>query len=155
MNSISIRAGALEDAEEIFRIHKDSVVSLCAAEYKSEQIAMWLDGRSAETYVEAIVGGNLWLAQGRLIYGFVEIDGHEISKLFIRGSMAGQGIGKQLLELALEKICSAGYSTAYLEATLNAEKFYERFGFRKIGEGTFTRGNRPVPIEIVKMERLV
>jgi predicted GNAT superfamily acetyltransferase len=38
-----------------------------------------------------------------------------------------------------------------VEATLNAEKFYAAFGFRKVGEGTFSRGNGPVSIEIIKM----
>ena len=121
--------------------------------YSAEQIAMWLDGRSPQTYREAIVGGNVWLAQNDGIQGFVEVDGHEVSKLFIRGSGARQGIGRLLLEKALQQIRDAGHSRAYLEATLTAEKFYQQFGFRKIGEGTFSRGNSPVSIEIIKMER--
>lgn len=53
----------------------------------------------------------------------------------------------------MQKIREAGHSKAYLEATLTAEKFYQHHGFRKIGEGTFSRGNSPVSIEIIKMER--
>ena len=99
------------------------------------------------------MGGNVWLAQNDGIQGFVEVDGHEVSKLFIRGSGARQGIGRLLLEKALQQIRDAGHSRAYLEATLTAEKFYQQLGFRKIGEGTFSRGNSPVSIEIIKMER--
>jgi GNAT superfamily N-acetyltransferase len=138
---------------EHFQTHKDSVERLCTADYSAEQIAMWLDGRSPQTYREAIVGGNVWLAQNDGIQGFVEVDGHEVSKLFIRGSGARQGIGRLLLEKALQQIRDAGHSRAYLEATLTAEKFYQQFGFRKIGEGTFSRGNSLVSIEIIKMER--
>ncbi|MFL1504123.1 hypothetical protein ACI77J_23545 [Pseudomonas sp. O64] len=36
---------------------------------------------------------------------------------------------------AVENLCNADY------------------GFRKIGEGRFSRGNRPVSIEIIRMER--
>ncbi|MFF7066297.1 GNAT family N-acetyltransferase [Pseudomonas sp. NPDC008258] len=152
MNGYLIRAATLDDAENIFRAHKDSVENLCTADYNAEQITMWLDGRSAEAYREAIVAGNLWLAQDEIIQGFVEIDGHEVSKLFICGSSAGKGVGKELLRLALTKIRNAGYAKAYLEATVTAEKFYEHFGFRKVGEGNFSRGNSPVSIEIIKME---
>ncbi len=153
MSELVIRPATLEDAENIFQAHKDSVESLCAADYRPEQITLWLDGRSPESYKEAIVGGNLWLAQDNAVQGFVEVNGHEVSKLFVRGSGAGQGLGKQLLELALRQIRNAGHSKAYLEATVTAEKFYEHFGFRKVGEGTFSRGNSPVSIEIIKMER--
>jgi N-acetylglutamate synthase-like GNAT family acetyltransferase len=95
----------------------------------------------------------LWLAEGDSIEGFVEIDGNEVSKLFIRGDGARRGIGSQLLEVALEQVRASGARSAYLEATLTAEPFYAHHGFQKIGEGTFSRGNSKVSIEIVKMQR--
>lgn len=153
MKNLLIRPAVLEDAESIFEVHKNSVENLCNADYASDQIAMWLDGRSPETYREAITAGNLWLAHTDTLQGFVEIDGHEVSKLFIRGDAAGQGIGARLLNEAIQHIQADGHKKAYLEATLTAEKFYAAFGFRKIGEGTFSRGNSPVSIQIIKMER--
>ncbi|NVZ23644.1 GNAT family N-acetyltransferase [Pseudomonas costantinii] len=152
MKKILIRPATLKDAESIFEVHKNSVENLCNDDYSPEQIAMWLDGRSPETYREAITAGNLWLAHTDRLQGFIEIDGHEVSKLFIRGDAAGQGIGARLLNEALQRIKTAGHAKAYLEATLTAEKFYAAFGFRKVGEGTFSRGNSPVSIEIIKME---
>ncbi len=152
MKKLLIRTALLEDAQSIFEVHKNSVESLCGGDYAPDQIAMWLDGRSPSTYREAIAAGNLWLAYTDTLQGFVEIDGHEVSKLFIRGDAAGQGIGARLLNEALQRIKTAGHPNAYLEATLTAEKFYAAFGFRKIGEGTFSRGNSPVSIEIIKMK---
>ena len=155
MKNLLIRPATPEDAESIFLVHKNSVENLCNADYGPEQIAMWLDGRSPETYRSAIDAGNLWLACNDRLQGFVEIDGHEVSKLFIRGEAAGQGLGARLLAEALQRIAAAGHDRAYLEATLTAEKFYASHGFRKIGEGTFSRGNSPVSIEIIKMERVL
>ena len=97
MSNLQIRAASLDDADTIFQVHKDSVERLCTGHYSPEQIAMWLDGRSPQTYTQAILGGNLWLAQNDEVQGFVEVEGHEVSKLFIRGSGARQGIGKLLL----------------------------------------------------------
>ena len=152
MKKILIRSATLEDAQNLFEVHKNSVETLCTGDYGPEQIAMWLDGRSPATYREAIAAGNLWLAHTDRLQGFIEIDGNEISKLFVRGDAAGQGIGARLLNEALQRIKNAGHAKAYLEATLNAENFYAAFGFRKVGEGTFSRGNSPVSIEIIKME---
>ncbi|NVZ52425.1 GNAT family N-acetyltransferase [Pseudomonas sp. B6002] len=153
MKNLRIRPATQDDAENIFQVHKHSVENLCTADYDADQIAMWLDGRSPETYRAAIDAGNLWLACNDRLQGFIEIDGHEVSKLFIRGDAAGQGIGALLLNEALQRIEAAGHSKAYLEATRTAEKFYASFGFRKVGEGTFSRGNSPVRLEIIKMER--
>lgn len=155
MKNLLIRPATQDDAESIFQVHKNSVENLCTADYGAEQIAMWLDGRSPETYRPAIAAGNLWLACSDVLQGFVEIEGLEVSKLFIRGEAAGQGVGKRLLAEALQQIAAAGHTSAYLEATLTAEKFYAACGFRKIGEGTFSRGNGPVSIEIIKMARIL
>lgn len=153
MKPLLIRLATQEDAASIFQVHKHSVENLCNTDYGPEQITLWLDGRSPDTYRSAIDAGNVWLAYTDTLQGFVEIDGHEVSKLFIRGDAARQGIGARLLAEALRRIAATGHATAYLEATLTAEKFYAAFGFRKIGEGTFSRGNSPVSIEIIKMER--
>ncbi|MBT2373111.1 GNAT family N-acetyltransferase [Pseudomonas fluorescens] len=154
MNNLLIRAARLEDAEDIFQVHKNSVENLCNTDYSQEQIAMWLDGRSPQTYCEAIVAGNFWLAHTDTLQGFVEVDGHELSKLFVCGEAARRGIGARLLSEAMHRIEAAGHRKVYLEATLTAVKFYESFGFRKVGEGTFSRGNSSVAIEVIKMERV-
>lgn len=152
MKKLLIRSALLEDAQSLFEVHRNSVETLCTGDYGPDQIAMWLDGRSPATYREAIAAGNLWLAHTDRLQGFIEIDGNEISKLFVRGDAAGLGIGARLLNEALQRIKNAGHAKAYLESTLNAEKFYAAFGFQKVGEGTFSRGNSPVSIEIIKME---
>lgn len=153
MNNVRIRQATTDDLIGIFEAHRNSVERLCTSEYSDQQIRMWLDGRSPETYREAVEKGLLWLAEGEQIEGFVELDGNEISKLFMRGDGARRGIGSRLLEVALARLRASGARSAYLEATLTAEGFYAHHGFQKIGEGTFSRGNSPVSIEIIKMER--
>jgi putative acetyltransferase len=151
----TIRAARADEIDAIFAVHRDSVSSLCTGHYAPEQIAMWLDGRAPAMYLEAIDSGQMWVAvdDADAIAGFVENDGHEIAKLFVRGDRAGTGVGRRLLEHALAAIRARGHATAYLEATRNACEFYRRHGFVEIGTGTFSRGNSGVALEIVKMER--
>lgn len=153
MSAIVLRQARAADAQAIFNVHKDSVESQCGEHYSVEQIHMWLDGRSPATYLPAIEQGNLWVAQAGSILGFVEIDGFELSKLFVCGAGAGQGIGGRLLNLAIERIRATKASSVYLEATRNAQGFYQANGFVPIGNGTFSRGNSRAVIEIVKMQR--
>jgi GNAT superfamily N-acetyltransferase len=148
-----IRRATPADSEAIYRVHRDSVERLCGAHYDAQQIAMWLDGRTPAVYIAAIERGQLWVAERGGIVGFVEVDGHELSKLFIAGDHSGRGIGTLLLEVALDAIAASGAPLAYLEATLSAVAFYERYGFHITGNGFFSRGNSSVRIEIVKMER--
>lgn len=114
---------------------------------------MWLDGRTPEVYLDAINKGNLWVAEREGVVGFVEVDGNEVSKMFVAGPCAGQGIGEHLLHIALAHIAASGARVAYLESTLTAVEFYKRNGFREVGSGFFSRGSSPVKLEIIKMER--
>jgi putative acetyltransferase len=153
MHSLTIRLATEADTDAIFRVHQDSVRQLCGRQYSPEQIAMWLDGRTPEVYLEAIGQHTLWVAVGAEIAGFVETDGSEISKLFVAGTAAFHGVGKQLLQVALDHIEGSGVDKAYVESTVTAVKFYERHGFRTMGSGFFSRGNSSVQLEIVQMVR--
>jgi putative acetyltransferase len=151
--AVRIRRALPGDIDAIYRTHCDSVEKLCGGEYDARQIAMWMDGRSPAGYLDAIARGELWVAELDGIVGFAEIEGNEMSKLFVAGDHSGQQIGARLLDCALAAIAAGGASHARLEATLTAVPFYERQGFRRTGTGYFSRGNSTVRIEIVQMEK--
>ena len=151
MRTFIIRPAMLEDVEAIFHVHQSSVKNLCIQQYSAEQIAFWLDGRSPEMYVPAISKGSLWVAERNHILGFLEIDGSEISKLFVSSDNAFSGVGRKLLNVALDYIVSNGSEKAYLESTVTAVPFYEKHGFRVVGHGVFSHGNSPISLEIAKM----
>jgi len=151
---MDVRPARADEIDAIFQVHRDSVTALCAEHYTAAQIAMWLEGREPSMYLAAIDRGDLWVAAvGGAMAGFVEIDGHEICKLFVRGEQAGGGVGRRLLTTATDAIRAAGHATAYLESTRNARAFYEGHGFVPTGTGTFSRGASGVMLEVVTMER--
>lgn len=151
---MEVRAARADEIDAIYAVHRDSVTALCAQHYTAQQIAMWLDGREPIMYLAAIARGDLWVASaGSELAGFVEVEGREVCKLFVRGHRAGGGVGRRLLATAVDAIRARGHETAYLEATRNACAFYERNGFVATGTGTFSRGTSGVVLEIVTMER--
>lgn len=76
----------------------------------------------------------------------------EVTRLFILPEAAGVGLGRRLLEIGIAQ-ARLGYSGSIkLEATINAEGFYRKYGFRSAGRGYFSRGLGGGPVEIVHME---
>ncbi|MBN3789745.1 GNAT family N-acetyltransferase [Burkholderia sp. Ac-20353] len=155
MLPFEIRQATESDADRIFDVHRDSVVRLCIGSYTAEQIRCWLDGRNASMYLAAIRRGDLWVAENNGLLGFVEVEGEELTKLFVHGERAQAGVGKSLLEKAVSEISTRGHARVYLESTTNARPFYERHGFTILGTGHFSHGNSGVALEITRMERKV
>jgi hypothetical protein len=56
-----------------------------------------------------------------------------------------------LLKIGIEKARLGHEGSVKLEATLNAEGFYRRHGFKAIGRGRFSHGLGGEPAEIVHM----
>jgi len=149
---IQIRTARRDELEPIFAVHRDSVITQCTGHYTDTQIRGWLAGRTAEMYLPAIAEGRLWVADDGAVIGFVEIDGRELTKLFVRGDRATRGVGRRLLDAAIAAIRAGGASLVALEATINARAFYARHGFVETGRGAFSHGAGGAPLEIVKME---
>ncbi|HYG37976.1 MAG TPA: GNAT family N-acetyltransferase [Cytophagales bacterium] len=56
-----------------------------------------------------------------------------ISQMIVDPSCRKQGLGKELITLALEKIKALGLKKVILDSRLNALKFYEKQGFQSVG----------------------
>lgn len=87
--------------------------------------------------------GRFWLAiRGKELVGTVAIEekDHNIAKLkrmFVLPEFQGSGIGQKLFDTALNFAKNNGYKTLRLntDKIMNrAHRFYEKNGFRKIGE---------------------
>ena len=153
MGEIAIRTARPNEIDAIFAVHRDAVETQCAGSYAPEEIEHWLDGRSARMYLTAIERGRLWIAADTdHLCGFVEIDGPEVTKLFVRGACAGAGVGSRLLAAAIGAIRAGGANRIIVEATRNARAFYRKRGFLVVGPGVHSHGAGDVAIEVLNME---
>lgn len=71
---------------------------------------------------------SMWVYDDGAVKGFIQVDHHEIKKLFVEPALQGNSIGSKLLDHAVRE-CSANYLWA-LEKNTRAISFYERHGFR-------------------------
>jgi ribosomal protein S18 acetylase RimI-like enzyme len=76
------------------------------------------------------------------VVGMIAYNEREISQLYIHIGYQGIGIGKTLLEKVKEQ--SSGRLTLYtFEVNKNAQRFYEKHGFKIIGRGQENEENLP------------
>jgi GNAT superfamily N-acetyltransferase len=151
-DAITFRAARPGEGQAVFDLTHRSVGGLAAQHYTPEQIAGWMGERTPAFYESLIANGRMVVAlrAGRVV-GFVDADPGEVTRLFVLPDAAGLGIGRRLLDRGIE-IARAGHSGPIrLEATLNAERFYQRHGFVTVGHGTFSHGVGGDPIPIVHM----
>ncbi|WP_438503636.1 GNAT family N-acetyltransferase [Ectobacillus ponti] len=84
---------------------------------------------------------DLALLDGKVV-GMIAYNEKEVSQLYIHVDCQGMGIGQALLDKAKEQ--SSGRLTLYtFEVNQNAQRFYEKHGFRVIGRGYENEENLP------------
>lgn len=69
---------------------------------------------------------------GNEVQGFIAYDNEEIAWLYVNPKMYRKGVGKALVEKALE-LRNTPFSIEVLEGNLNALNFYKHCGFKEIG----------------------
>jgi predicted N-acetyltransferase YhbS len=150
---LSFRAARREDAETVFNITRASIGGLAGASYSRTQIENWMGERTPAFYEELIARGGMTVCvrEGTVV-GFVDAEPGEVTRLFILPEVAGTGLGRRLLDIGIAQARLGHSGPIRLEATINAESFYQKHGFRSTRRGHFSHGLGGAPIEIVHME---
>jgi GNAT superfamily N-acetyltransferase len=152
-DDFSFRAARSEDAGTVFNLTKASIGGLAGTSYSQAQLENWMGERTPAFYEALIARGRMIVCErDGVVVGFVDAVPGEVTRLFILPEAAGLGLGRRLLEIGIEQARLGHSGPVRLEATINAEGFYQRCGFRSIGRGHFSHGLGGEPIEIVNME---
>ena len=99
-------------------------------------------GRLSETYVY----------DDGIIRGFITVSDGEIQKLYTDTFFQGRGIGKLLLEFAVEKLNA--YFLFALEKNVKAIAFYKRNGFLQSNERKYEEGTTEWLIKLIKAQSI-
>ena len=149
----TIRCAELEDATALHEVQTASVRGLCSRCYTPEIIEGWLLNRTPEGYRAPILAGSIFIAErGLRIVGFSEAIPGTVVRLYVHPTATGQGVGSALLARALAVAAHGQLGPVQLESTLNAQSFYERFGFQKIAQVAVQCNHVRIPV--VLMERV-
>jgi GNAT superfamily N-acetyltransferase len=150
-----VRPARVSDVDQIFRVHSDSIRTLCRARYGEREIAAWIAFRPSDSYRLAFASRELFVAewQGRIV-GFGQLDPRrgEIEACYVAPEAIRSGIGAMLLARMEKAARRHGHSVVQLNSTLNAETFYARMGYRRLGPARH-RVAADVELDCVRMEK--
>ncbi|HEV8608522.1 MAG TPA: GNAT family N-acetyltransferase [Thermoanaerobaculia bacterium] len=150
-----VRPARESDVDQIFRVHSDSIRALCRGRYGEREIAAWIAFRPSDSYRTALASRQLFVAecQGQIV-GFGQLDPRrgEIEACYVAPEAVRSGIGAALLGRMEEEARRRGHSVVHLNATLNAESFYARMGYRWLGPARH-RVAADVELDCVRMEK--
>jgi predicted GNAT family N-acyltransferase len=136
----------------VFEITKASIAGLSRGCYSPAQVENWMGDRTPRFYEELIAKGRMSVCvRNDVAIGFVDAEPGEVTRLFVLPAAAGSGVGQRLLDIGVAQARLGHSGPIRLEATINAESFYRRYGFRSMGRGQFSHGLGGEPIEIIHM----
>lgn len=160
--AFTIRRARPSDAFAVAGLARDTFVETFGYLYRPEDLGAFLEtSQSVAAYApllsDARVG--IWVAEDRHqdLVGFLtagpcklpapqrEAAAGEIRQLYLRAIVQREGLGTQLLVLALEWLAAQGHSPLYVgvwSGNLGAQRLYARYGFEKIGEYNFPVGKQ-------------
>jgi GNAT superfamily N-acetyltransferase len=150
-----VRPAGPSDVEAIWRVHNESIRVLCRERYGPREIAAWIAFRPPEAYRSALASRALFVAERQMqIVGFGQFDPArgEVEACYVSPDAVGCGVGSDLLAHMEERARATGHRTVRLNATLNAETFYERQGYRRLGPATHRVGD-DVELDCIRMEK--
>jgi GNAT superfamily N-acetyltransferase len=150
-----IRTAGASDVDGIWRVHNESIRALCRERYGAREIAAWIAFRPPEVYRAALASRTLYVAEwGGEIVGFGQFDParSEVEACYVAPDAVGRGVGSELIARMEEQARATGHAAVRLNATLNAESFYARLGYRRLGSATHRVGD-DVELDCVRMEK--
>ena len=152
--TVRIRSYEAGDAPALARLFYETVHAVNRADYSPEQLRAWAPELPNPEAWHARMSGRCTLVaeeDGEAL-GFAELEraGH-LDMLYLRKDAVGRGVGSRLY-LAVEQVArNRGLGRIFTEASITARPFFERQGFRVVGEqAVVRRGVRPATFAMEK-----
>jgi ribosomal protein S18 acetylase RimI-like enzyme len=147
----TVRPMRPDEAGQVSRVIVASVRAALPTHYTPDVVAGLCAGNSEQAVAKhAPKQLDYVLERDGRIVAMIGLKRNEIGHLFVDPDFARQGLGRLLVDFAIEQFRQAGYTEMIVLASQNAVGFYERFGFVVEGTGSFEVGPN-LPLVYVKM----
>ena len=117
--------------------------------YSAEQLEKWRDDLQITS--EYIRDHDVWLVRinekiaGYYSFSIISATTLKLDNIFLEPLHIGAGLGSLLMKDFLDKATGLGVTTITLDAEPNAEPFYQKFGFKTVGQLKSTIPGRFLP----------
>jgi ribosomal protein S18 acetylase RimI-like enzyme len=152
-----IRKARPDDVQQVHDVHSVAIRTGAASAYDPEVVEVWVDAFNPENFPANIERMEFYVVelQGGRIGAFLAFDPNtaEIDSVYVAPWGGGLGLGSFLLGFAEEKGRLAGLDTMWLDASLNAVSFYQKYGWVEMER--HARIRKGIEISVVKMEKML
>lgn len=132
-----------------------SIQEICSKDHTPEEIRAWGHRPYSESQrINAIQNDHVWVVDD---HGSIEGYGHltifekdgvqqaYVMGLYLTSKVAGQSLGRKIMDLMMLKMKEAKVQKVILKSTLTARLFYRKLGFTETGpEKTVEIGGTPI-----------
>jgi len=132
---LHLRPARESDRRTLWRIHTRAVEALCQRAYAPHEVRTWVRLLRPEGYLRPDRPRTVLVAErGRRAVGFGQLDVGlgELEALYVLPDEAGHGVGATLLSALEATAWRGGAALLGLDASLNAERFYQRHGYSSV-----------------------
>ena len=124
------------------------IIGHCVRQHSREKYAGWLQDSDSAAWIAEIEPGQapvgyLVLTKPDLPVGDISADDAEVKRVYLLNRFRGGGVGRRLMQEAEVYARSCGLKRLLLgvySGNLSAISFYEKLGYRRVGERSFAVG---------------
>ena len=132
MDDMKYVKAEIEDAETVFKMVKDTIISIYPKYYPKEVVDFFCDLHSKERITNDIIDGNVRLLMiGDIPVGTGSYKEDHITRLYVSPDYRGKGYGTFIMD-KLEDEIAQKYDTVSLDASLPASIIYEHRGYKTV-----------------------
>ena len=147
-----IRIAKSSDAEVACKLFTSSVLNICGPHYNHDRVILdyWNSNKTpknVQSWIENkdfyfLVALNKGVIEG---VAFINNQTGELYAVYLSPQAVGFGLGQKLLDLMLSHASVKKLDKVFLKSSLNAQSFYEKRGFRIIGQDLDVRPPEGIP----------
>lgn len=144
------RKAETTQAQQVWQLVQDTIKAVYPKYYLNDAVEFFCQLHSVDRVKADIENGFVRiLIVDDSIVGTGTVCENHITRLFVSPEYRGRGYGSYIMSCIEDEI-SPNYSTAYLDSSLPAARFYDKRGYKTVRHEEITAGNSILVYEIMQ-----
>lgn len=135
---MTLRKATPQEAETLWNIRNQAIRHGCTTSYDAEVIARWTPDLMPERYRQMVIEYPFYVVEDEkgdaAATGYLDLDTHCLEAIFTLPAALGKGMATMIIEALKQEARSRGITRLTLDATPNAQSFYQKLGFVTLRE---------------------
>ena len=135
---MTLRKATPQEAETLWNIRNQAIRHGCTTSYDAEVIARWTPDLMPERYRQMVIEYPFYVVEDEkgdvAATGYLDLDTHCLEAIFTLPAALGKGMATMIIEALKQEARSRGITRLTLDATPNAQSFYQKLGFVTLSE---------------------